>query len=426
MVNEEILHTVWKYRLYDPLRLKTCNGESVEVLYPGIHNTDAGPDFTNAKIKIGDTLWVGNVEIHLREEDWYAHGHHSDAAYNNTILHVVYSTRNKSTKARGENTINTVALEEAILPTVTRQYYALMRQKKPIPCSGLLDKVDDITIRFTIERMVMERLEQKVNALTPLLERYRYDWEQVFYIYVTRYLGAEVNKEPMQWLAERVPVKLIAKHADQLIQIEALLFGASGMLEHNHNDDYPRLLRKEFLYLKRLHHIVPLDYSVWKFLRLRPPHFPTLRIAQLAALLHSRKLSFAAILACSNVNYIKDIFNVKTSEYWHTHYMFDKAAHQTKCSPGESVVHLIAINAVAPVLFAYGKYKGDEDICDRAVQLLQGCKPENNRFIRQWEEAGIHVSNASDTQGLLQLRQNYCNKLKCLQCGIGIQILKSG
>lgn len=424
MLTEELLHFVWKFRLYHTTGLATTTGESIEVINPGTHNTHAGADFTNAKIKIGSTLWVGNIEIHLAADDWYAHGHHTDAGYNNTILHVVYSLGKKTAQKQNGTTLPVLVLNNAIPQELLSRYTQLLLQKKFVPCSTLISQADKFTIQQTIERAVIERLQQKVQQIETQLQRYSNDWEQILFIQLARYLGASINKDPMQWLAEKISVKTMAKHAGSLLQIEALLFGAAGLLHTTYDDEYARTLQKEFMYLKRLHRLDTLQGTEWKYLRLRPANFPTLRIAQLAALLQTQNFSFSKILNCTSVAEIEKLLQPQVSEYWKTHYRFDKQSNQVRSSLGESMKQVIIINAIVPVLFAYGKYKQDDTYCDRALQLLEECQPEGNSIIKQWNALGISTTNSYQTQGLLQLKNEHCDKFSCLQCGIGLKILK--
>lgn len=424
MLTEELLHFVWKFRLYRSTGLATTTGESIEVINPGTHNTHAGADFTDAKIKIGGTLWVGNIEIHPAADDWFAHGHHTDAGYNNTILHVVYSPGKKTAQKQNGTTLPVLVLNNAIPQELLSRYAQLLLQKKSVPCSALISQADKFTIQQTIERAVIERLQQKVQQIETRLQRYNNDWEQILFIQLARYLGASVNKDPMQWLAEKILVKTMAKHAGSLLQIEAMLFGTAGLLHPPYDDEYARTLQKEFMYLKRLHRIEAMQGTEWKYLRLRPANFPTLRIAQLAALLQTQNFSFSKILDCTSVAEIEKRLQPQVSEYWKTHYRFDKPSKQVRSSLGESMKQVIIINAIVPVLFAYGKYKQNETYCDRALQLLEDCTPEGNSIIKQWNTLGISTTNSYQTQGLLQLKNEHCDKFRCLQCGIGLKILK--
>ncbi|MBL7777420.1 MAG: DUF2851 family protein [Chitinophagales bacterium] len=424
MLTEELLHFVWKFRLYRSTGLATTTGESIEVINPGTHNTHAGADFTDAKIKIGGTLWVGNIEIHPAADDWFAHGHHTDAGYNNTILHVVYSPGKKTAQKQNGTTLPVLVLNNAIPQELLSRYAQLLLQKKSVPCSALISQADKFTIQQTIERAVIERLQQKVQQIETRLQRYNNDWEQILFIQLARYLGASVNKDPMQWLAEKILVKTMAKHAGSLLQIEAMLFGTAGLLHPPYDDEYARTLQKEFMYLKRLHRLDALQGTEWKYLRLRPANFPTLRIAQLAALLQTQNFSFSKILDCTSVAEIENRLQPQVSEYWKTHYQFDKPSKQVRSSLGESMKQVIIINAIVPVLFAYGKYKQNDTYCDRALQLLEDCTPEGNSIIKQWNALGISTTNSYQTQGLLQLKNEHCDKFRCLQCGIGLKILK--
>lgn len=424
MLTEELLHFVWKFRLYHAAALATATGESVEVIHPGTHNTHAGADFTDAKVKIGNTLWVGNVEIHISADDWFAHKHHTDASYNNTILHVVYALGKKIPIKQNGTTLPTLVLKDAMPHDLLSRYEQLLLRKKFVPCSALIQEADVFTVQQTIERAVINRLQQKVQQTEILLKRYQNNWEQILFIQLARYLGASINKDPMQWLAEKTDIRTIAKHADSLLQIEALLFGTAGLLHAPYNDEYARSLQKEFMYLKRLHRLEAMKGTEWKYLRLRPANFPTLRIAQLAALLHAQSFSFSKILECKTAAEVQKLLQPQVSDYWIAHYQFDKPSKQVRSSLGSSMKQVIIINAVVPVLFAYGKYKQEDTYCDRALHFLEECPPESNSIIKQWSTLGMATNNSYQTQGLLHLKNEHCDKFHCLQCGIGLKILK--
>lgn len=423
-MNEKLLHFIWQFRLFNNNTLTTTTGETVEIIKTGTLNTDAGPDFINAKIRIGKTLWAGNIEIHINGGDWYTHKHQQDAAYNNVVLHVIYeSSPRAATNANGEP-IPTIELKGRINSNTLTRYNELSKKRAWIPCAGYIKEAEEFTIKNFEERLLVERLENKVEYINELLVSSGNDWENVMFQLLARYFGASVNKEPFFHLAKSLPVKVWAKHQDDILQLEALLFGQAGFLEDKYDDEYPNQLRKEYLYLKRLHGLQPLQKHQWKFLRLRPSNFPTLRIAQLAALLGKNAKLFSHVLNARNTKAIHNLLNVEVSPYWQNHYQFDKPSKKVNHHLGADMKNILLINAVAPALFAYGKYKDTEDPCDRALELLQQCSAESNSIITGWRKLGIQATSAYETQALLQLKTTYCDKFRCLECGVGIKILK--
>lgn len=423
-MNEQLLRFIWKFRLYENALLETTLGEKVEVIHTGTYHTDGGPDFQNARIKIGSTLWAGNVELHVNASDWFLHSHQNDAAYDNVILHVVYEQKGEPAKRQNGEPIPVLELKPLIKPGTLSRYHQLEKQQKVIPCADFFPQVSTQLNTAFRTRLMVERLEEKVTRVNALLNENTGNWEQVIFSLVARYFGGGVNRDPFEQLAKLVPIKLWAKYVHEPLQVEALLFGQAGLLDERTEDEYPNQLRKEFLYLKRLHNLEPMPKHVWKLLRMRPANFPTIRLAQLAALLCKETHIFSSILHAADVKSIHRFFDVDVSPYWKTHYLFDKASNKVKSHIGTSTKNILLINAVAPVLFAYGKYKSEEIYCERALQLLEDCTAETNKIITDWKNLGVSTSHAFDTQALLQLRTAYCNRFRCLECNIGLHILK--
>ncbi len=423
-MNEKLLHFIWKFRLFNVNTLLTTEGEKIDIVHAGTYNTNAGADFQNAKIRIGKTLWAGNIEIHINSADWFAHKHDKDAAYNNVILHVVYESKEKIASRNSGEIIPTLELKTRINSSTLSRYEELAKRKSWIPCEKFFKSVDAFTVNNFLERLLIERLESKVEQINTLLEESENDWENVMFQMIARYFGASINKEPFLQLAKSLPVKVWAKHQSDSLQIESLIFGQAGFLEEKFDDEYPNQLRKEYNYLKRLHNLKPLQKHVWKFLRLRPSNFPTVRLAQLSALMSKEVKLFSKVLEAKNVKAIRNFFDTDVSAYWKAHYVFDKSSKKVNSHLGSSMKNILLINAVAPVLFAYGKYKDNEDYCDRAIQLLEKCEAESNSIISGWKRLGIIADNAYETQALLQLKNEYCDKFRCLDCAIGTKILK--
>lgn len=423
-MNEKLLHFIWKFRLFEQNNLQTTEGEKIEIVHAGTYNTDSGADFQNAKIRIGKTLWAGNIEIHINSKDWFTHKHDKDASYNNVILHVVYECGERVALRENGEAIPTLELKNLINTNTLYRYEELAKRKTWIPCAKFIKDVDEFTVKNFLERLLIERLESKVEQINLLLAQSENDWENAMFQILARYFGASINKEPFFLLAKSLPVKVWAKHQNDLLQMEALLFGQAGFLEEKHDDDYPNQLHKEYLYLKRLHNLHPLKTQTWKFLRLRPSNFPTLRLAQLAALMHKEVKLFSKIIEAKNIKAIHQLFEVEVSDYWQQHYQLDKPSKKVNSHLGSSMKNILLINAVAPMLFAYGKYKDNEAHCDKAILLLEKCEAESNSIITGWKKLNVIAANAHETQSLLQLKNEYCDKFRCLECAIGNKILK--
>ncbi|MCO6476078.1 MAG: DUF2851 family protein [Phaeodactylibacter sp.] len=422
-MKEDLLHYAWRLQRFGRDALQTTTGEPIEILHAGTYNTHAGPDFLNARIRIGDTLWAGNVEMHLRASDWLKHGHHEDRAYDNVILHVVMEEDTPVHHARGER-IPCLEMKKRIPQKLAAHYLRLLNNEDWIACEGQFAAVSELTRNLWLERLAAERLEQKALAIARQLEQNKENWEETFYHFLARSFGARVNAEPFMMLAQRCPLLLLRKHRHSLFQMEALLFGQSGLLTGPFAEEYPQQLQKEYRFLRRKYKLQPLPPQSWKFLRLRPANFPTLRIAQLAALLFQSDNLFSKVMAAINMTEVENIFEVKLSNYWWTHYTFDKASDKKQKALGREAIHLIFINTIAPFLFLYGQRKGEEKYQERALELLAATRPEANAVIRRWRAIGATAESAFQTQALLQLKNEYCDKKRCLECAVGNAVLQ--
>jgi hypothetical protein len=422
-MTEDFLHFVWKYKRFRSFGLVTTEGDALTVTASGHHNHDGGPDFHDARIRIGETSWAGHVEIHLRSSDWLKHGHHRDRAYDNVILHVVFEDDVRIRRPSGE-LIPTLELRGLVEPLLYQKYRSLLLTKDWVPCQAHLGSVDQMVVRTWLDRLAAERLEEKVQGIDEILAATKNSWEDVFYQRLARHFGMKVNDEPFEMLARSVPVRLLSKHKRSVLQIEALLFGQAGFLDAIFVDEYPRMLQKEYAHLSRLYNLVPLGKHTWQFLRMRPGNFPTVRIAQLAALVHRSTHLFSKIVESDNLKAIRKLFDVETSVYWLDHYSFEKPSPRRRKPLGEAAIDNILINVIAPLLFAYGLYHANDNLKARALELLQDVGPENNNVTRRWSELGIEAQNAFDSQALIRLKRAYCSFTRCLECGIGNSILK--
>ncbi len=421
-MSEKLLHYIWQYKLYNPHNLQTDTGEKIEVIDHGKLNSDAGPDFFNAKIKIGDTLWAGNIEIHSNSSDWKRHNHQNNKAYNSVILHIADNIDSPILRNDGEKIPQ---LQLSYPQEIKLQYEYLLKNAQWIPCADKLHLVDSFTKQSWLNSLIFERLEEKANAIFNLLQDNKNNWEEAFYITLARNFGFGINGDAFEQLARSLPLTFLGKHKNNLFQLEALLFGQSGLLSNDTSDDYQKALLKEYDFLKLKFNLTPIDSSQWKFLRLRPANFPPVRIAQFASLIHHSSKLFSRIIENPNIETLQQLFNCEPSDYWKTHFLFGSKSAAKSKKLSKSSAHIILINTVVPFLFCYGKKKQDEDIQSKAIELLEKIPAEKNSIIEHWKELGIEADSAYFSQALLQLKKNYCDNKKCLQCRFGHKVLKS-
>ncbi len=422
-MSEEFLHYLWGHRIFPVQGNKTTDGEELKIIHPGKHNMDAGPDFFNARISIGDTTWAGNIEIHIHSSDWERHGHDAEGDYANVILHVVFHHDKEIKRSNGTSI---PVFEMPVDESMYSVYQRLMSNHLWIPCQNEITAIDPFVIEFWINKLTVERLARKANDIKQVLERNKQNWEETFYQFMARAFGFRVNADPFERLARSIPLVAISKHKDNLMHVEAILFGQSGLLEPAIGaDEYYQELLNHYHHFKAKFNLKPLPAHVWKFARLRPSNFPTLRIAQFASLIHKSSALFSKIREAKNRQQFMSLFNSEASGYWDTHYQFNRvSAKKSIKRVGESATENLLINAVAPFLFIYGKFTGNEDAGEKALSLLDELSAENNTIIRHWQELGISAGSAYKSQGLLQLKNDYCTPRKCLHCEIGNAILK--
>lgn len=418
---ERLLHYVWKYRLYAAYPLLTTVGQKVSVIDPGIQNTDAGPDFFNAKIKIDDTIWAGSVEIHTKASDWLLHHHDRDKAYDAVVLHIVEVADWVACRTTGEP----IPQLRLIVPdTVLKNIDWLLYRDSYLPCLAYIDGIDSVYLSSWLEALLSERLERKTGDIFHLLEQYGNDWNEVFYITLTRNFGFGVNTDIFERLAKSLPLRYIQKQRSSHSQVEALLFGQAGMLEEPGDCHYYRLLQREYQFLRHKFGLSPLDGSLFRNLRTRPVNFPYLKLAQLASLWVQHDTLFSAILEAGSTGQIKQFFRVVPSNYWDTHYQFHSASPGKEKGIGENALNILLINTVVPMFFVYGLRNKRPEYCERAVRILESIPPEKNTIVATFSQAGIRVCHAGDSQALIQLKREYCEKKKCLYCRIGFRLLK--
>jgi hypothetical protein len=424
-ITEELLYFIWKFRYYDFQHLVTVDGEKLEIVHPGFRNDNAGPDFSQAKIKIDDTLWAGSVEIHVMASEWQSHKHQLDPAYNNVTLHVVWKKDAMTLNEAGVE-IPCLELYDRVDSSMIRQYDFLMKNEKWVPCADQIHTTPDLVKKNWLQRLMAERLASKSASILVILKHQKEDWQSVAYQKLARALGTQVNGEAMEMLARICPLSIIGKHKDQLLQIEALLFGQSGLLPTAHSEqEYLNKLRLEYDFLKNKYTLIPMQRVQWKFLRMRPTNFPTIRIAQLARLLFQSQHLFSKLIAAEEVKEIIHLLDVTVSHYWKDHFTFDTEASSPKEKRlGKLSIHTIVINTVCPLLFAYGLSTDDEKYKEKALRFLSELPAEVNAITRSWAALGVQADSAMDSQALIQLKNNFCNEKKCLYCSIGHQLLK--
>ena len=435
---EKLLQYCWKHRILPAGELRTTDGLPVEVIDTGLLNTDAGPDFFNARIRIGDRLLAGNVEIHIRRNDWYAHGHDRDAAYDNVILHVVDAQSNGPADA--DSAIRT--REGRILPEVKisvpeeirANYRELLSEDSYPPCYKIIPNVTPLSMHSWMAALQTERLKQKTEAIAERVSMLKGDWEHAYFITLARSYGFGSNSDALEQWARNMPMTSVAHHRDNLFQIESIFFGQAGMLNiaavrerlqlETAADEYFQRMQSEYEYLKHKFQMTDKYAPQWKYMRMRPQNFPTIRIAQLARLYYERRTSLSQLIECDTIDKLRKMFHCGVSDYWQTHYTFGHESQPSAKQLSAASISLLMINCAIPMIFAYGRQTGSEALCNRALDLLESLPPENNTITRMWKQVGLESRSAGDTQALIQLKKQYCDRKDCLQCRIGYEYMK--
>lgn len=416
-IKEELLHHIWQHRLFSQNKLTTVDGQPIEILKFGVLNSNAGPDFENARIKVGETEWAGNVEIHIKSSDWLRHKHQDDANYSNIILHVVFDDDLKEPLGK----FPTLELKHLVSDQVLRRYENLNTSSDELPCGSQFLEVPELVRSAWFDSLLIGRLQRKSEWMSQLVDECEGDLDQAFTVVVFRSFGMKVNAEPFEQLAKRIPSKVLSKHQDNILQLEAVLFGTAGFLS-DPKDDYQKELKQEFDFLSHKYQLKPLDVSVWKFLRLRPANFPTVRLAQLAALFQTTGAFFKWFSNQQEID-LKNLM-VEPSSYWKTHYNFVTELKPKSKRIGKTMARNIIINAVAPFLFVTAHRQAKPELQDPALSLLQQLEAESNVKVNAFAEQGLEVQNAAESQALIELNTLYCDHKKCLNCSIGANILK--
>ncbi len=421
-MKEDFLHYVWKFRKFPQTNLKTSNNERVMILNPGQYLQRAGPDFFNAQLIIGNQKWAGNIEIHLKSSDWYLHHHENDPAYENVILHVVWE--NDTAVFRKDNSEIPVLLLKDFVPIeIVQNYKSLLSPKSWIYCEKQLFSVDDFIFKSWTERLFFERLERKAKPIEELLLETNHDWEAVLFCALAKNFGLNTNGSAFFKMAQSIPFSIIRKERFELENLEALFFGMIGLLDSDKQDVYFCDLQFRFNYLFYKYRLERSFGEQLQFFKHRPDNFPTIRLSQLAQLYYERQQLFSEIITADSVQSIYEIFNVSVSEYWQTHYLFDRESSKKKKSLTKSFIDLIIVNTIIPMRFEYARSLGKE-IPEILFSILENILPEKNAVTDKFTSFGIKCNNAFESQALLQLKNEYCNHSKCLDCAIGIELLK--
>lgn len=425
-MKEAFLHFIWQQQYYNKKGLTTTQGEPLIVIKQGYPNSDAGPDFTEAKIKIGEIEWAGQVEIHVKSSEWIRHGHQHDGAYDSTILHVVLE-EDQPIQRRDGSQLPTLALAGLIQEETIQQYQALLTNSYSIACAPLFSQVSDIKKLSMLDRALLQRLERKAVTVLKLLHQNRGDWEETAYQLLAQNMGFKINSPAFLQMAQSLPLKFIQKHSDSLLQVEALLFGQAGLLDEEFIGDYSAQLYTEYLFLSHKFGLwgSKLERHSWKFLRLRPANFPTVRLAQLSSILYNNKGLFSKLLEISSPKQLMQLLQSPLSAYWQQHYDFGKPAFRATGEIGKSSVENILINTVVPLIVAYAMQKDKKELIDNAVSLLEALKPEDNKITRFWkQDLKLPLKTAADAQACIELHNYFCLEKRCLECNIGVSILK--
>jgi hypothetical protein len=422
-MNERLLQFIWQFQYFNKNELTTVDGTSLNVFHPGRFNHNQGPDFSEAKIKIGNTTWVGNIEIHTETSQWRVHHHMSDQNYSNIILHVVWKNDTIIKDSNGQ-VIATLELQPIVSKLMLQQYEQLMNAKGFVSCEKHLPALLPVRWLLWKERLAAERLERKATLILENLEQANNHWEEIFWWQISKNFGAKVNASAFEQMARSLPVNILTKHKSQINQLEALILGQANLLNGDFKEDYPKMLQREYKFLAIKHQLTPINKTP-DLLRMRPANFPTIRLAQLAMLVFKSTHLFSKIIEINDLNELRILLNVTANDYWHYHYLFDQPTNYKTKNLGAVMTDNIIINTVVPMLFAYGIYHDAQKWKDKAMQYLIQLPLEENKITKAWKEFKVSNENALESQSLIELKNNYCDCKRCLQCAVGFKIMRS-
>ena len=422
-MKEDFLHYVWQYKKFDISNLTTVSGELLTISHSGNYLQQAGPDFFNAQIILGNQKWAGNVEIHLKSSDWYLHHHEKDANYENVILHVVWE-HDTPVFRKDNSEIPVLELKNYLFKKDLENYQALASLKSWIYCESQISMIDSFVLQNWQERLVVERLERKYVPIEQLLVETENNWEAVLFCTLAKNFGLNTNAETFLKIAKSIPFSIVRKESSEVENLESLFLGTADLFPVAIQDNYTKNLKNRFEYISQKHKLKKIIIAPVQFFKHRPDNFPTIRLAQLAMLYHKQQNLFSKVIACKTLNELHQLFEITISDYWQNHYQFDKESPKKKKQFSKSFIDLLVINAIVPIQFAYGKSQGKE-ASESLLDLLREIAAEKNIIIEKFSNFGIKAKNAFETQSLLQLKNEYCNRSKCLQCAVGIQLLKT-
>ena len=421
-MNERLLHFIWQFQYFNKNELQVDQGDRLTVIHPGTYNTHQGPDFLDGKITVGKTTWAGNIELHINSSDWLKHNHTVDKNYSNVILHVVWENDAEIRYDNG-SLLPTLTLNNLVSKLLLDRFKELMMRDAFVPCEAYLPVCDEMKWTGWKERMAIERLQRKSIIVLELLKEANNHWEEVFWWMLSRNFGIKVNADIFETVAKSLPLTVLGRHKNQIHQVEGFLLGQAGLLNGDFSEDYPKLLQREYLFFRKKYQLKQVPVKPF-FLRMRPANFPTIRLAQLAMLIHQSSHLFSKVKETSDVGKIKELLNVTANDYWHYHYQLDEPGEYHPKQLGKQMTENIIINTVIPVLFAYGLFHSDAAVKDKAIEWLAQLSPEKNTITQKWTAYQVSNKNALESQGLIELKNNYCNQRRCLECSIGNTILK--
>jgi hypothetical protein len=416
-MNEKLFQYIWQFRHFNFNELTTVENEPLQILHPGTLNTNQGPDFLDAKIKIGTTIWAGSIELHLRSSDWKNHKHSGDKNYNNVILHVVWQD-----DISLQLPFPTLELQSKIPKLLLARYDELMNTNSFIACQNTVHTVDHFIWNSWKDRLLAERLQDKAQRIFEYIKINNNHWEETFWWLLARNFGIKVNSDAFEKIAQSISINILAKHKNQIHQTEALLFGQAGLLENDLTEAYPKMLQKEYLFCKSKYKLTPIQIPL-HFLRMRPSNFPTIRLAQLAMLIHNSTHLFGQIRDSNSLKDVKALLNVTANDYWHYHYTLDETSAFKEKNLGTQMINNILINTIVPVLFAYGQYHKEQQYKDKALQWMEEIAAEKNEITKGFTALTITNNNALDSQALIQLKNKYCDLKRCLECSVGNKLM---
>ena len=418
-MTEKLLQYIWQFQYFNNASLATVDGDSLQIGYPGFLNANQGPDFIEAKIKVADTAWAGNIELHLKSSDWNAHKHSGDKNYKNIILHVVWQN-----DVPLQLPFPVFELQNRVPNFLLSRYNELMMATAFIPCEKSIHLAGPLTWKSWKDRLLIERLQNKSAVILEYLALNNNHWEETFWWLLARNFGIKVNSDAFEKIARSLPVSILGRHKNQVHQLEALLFGQAGLLEGNFTDAYPAMLQKEYLFYKSKYKLQPILTPLF-FLRMRPANFPSVRLAQLAMLINKSTSLFSLIKESGSLLDIKNLLNVTANDYWHYHYVFDELTSFKEKNTGTQIINNILINTIVPIVFAYGLFNKEEAYKSKALLWLEQIAAEKNNITEAFTRLGVENKNAFDSQALIELKNEYCNKKCCLQCSVGNRLLKT-